>query len=204
MFLMATYEATVERLNKQGEFFKPYRSTVPEGRQGQWYIKRFEIAIDMQNLRMCRDGRGCSPGEFTMLVRGNTTVMSDTDAEVNDFLPFVKAAFGDVLVSGLGLGCVTAALLAKPEVTSVTVIEIDADVIALVAPHLACDRLTIVNADITKWTPAKGQRFDIGWHDIWDTITSDNLPEITHIKRRLAKRVKRQLAWCEREARENC
>ena len=149
MFLLGTYEATVSALLEQGKRFAPYRSKVPAGERGRWSISTFEIAVDIQNLRMCRDGRGCSPGTFTRLVRDKrTTVMSDTDAEINDFLPLIHAAFGDVLVSGLGLGCVTQALLARPEVNSVTVIEIDADVIALVGPHLECDRLTIVNADI--------------------------------------------------------
>jgi len=195
-----THDELVAVLVKQGERFAQYRSKAPVGQQGRWTIDRFEVRVDLQNLRMMVMGRGCSPGTFTRLVRDERTiVMSDTDAEVNDFLPFVRAARGKVLVSGLGLGCVTQALLAKENVEHVTVIEIDADVIALTAPHLACDRLTVINADAREWKPARGQKFSCGWHDIWDTISGDNLPEMQAMKQKYRRRCQWQMGWAERE-----
>ena len=194
------YETLVAKLTEQGKLYDQYRSKAPEGAQGRWTIDRFKVEVDLQNLSMLCQGRGCSPGIFTRLVRDERTiVMSDTDAEIADFLPFVRMARGKVLVSGLGLGCVAQALLAKPNVEHVTVVEIDADVIALTAPHLACDRLTVINADAREWKPARGQKFSCGWHDIWDTISGDNLPEMKEMKQRLRRRCQWQMAWAERE-----
>ena len=48
-------------------------------------------------------------------------------------------ATGRVLINGLGLGMLLAAILRKPDVKRVRVIEHDADVIALVGPTFATD-----------------------------------------------------------------
>ncbi len=153
-----------------------WKSTVPEGTRGPWRVERFTVTqkdVAIYNLRLAfspgMGGRQVPPGTYTRLMRGTTLVMSDTPAERRDHSYAIRMAKGDVLVNGLGLGLVATAMLAKPEVTSVTVVEKSADVIALVAPHLD-PRLAIIEADALAWTPPKKANYGAAWHDIWDDI----------------------------------
>lgn len=75
-------------------------------------------------------------------------IMSDTPSEIREHKMAIEDATGDVVITGLGLGCIVSALLAKPDVNTITVVEIDRDVIALTGPYYADEpRVTIVNAD---------------------------------------------------------
>lgn len=166
--------------------------SVPEGTAGRWSVKH----IDIPDSPIARyRERHFEPGQYTQLWRGGTLVMSDTPAERYDHLPFVRAASGDVLISGLGLGMCLGAVLAKPDIQSVTVVEIAQEVIDLVAPSYQDPRLTIVHADARNWKPAKGRRFRAVWHDIWDDICGDNLPEMHSLNRRYARRADWKGCW---------
>jgi len=80
---------------------------------------------------------------------------------------------------------------------SVTVVEKSKDVISLVAKHYLGDhRVTIVNADAYLYKPPKGVKYDAVWHDIWDNICGDNLPEMTRLHRKYGKRADWQGSWC--------
>ena len=185
------------------------RSTVPEGRSGDWRVERFEIdemGARLANLRMTFQGHGyraVQPGVFTRLVRGKppggTTVMSDTRAELMDHYEPISMAAGNVLINGLGLGIVAQACLRKSEVSSVTVIEQSPDVINLVVPHIANDRLAVIRADALTWNPPKGSRYAMVWHDIWDNICSDNLEQMKLLHRRYGRRTDWQGSWCRDE-----
>lgn len=171
--------------------------TVPEGSLGPWTVKRFTVeALDLGNLRMALDGRGCQPGTYTQLLHKNRgVVMSDTTAEQRDHYEFQHRARGHVLINGLGLGMCLAAALAKPEVTAATVVEIDADVIALVGPHYTDPRVEIVHASAYDYQPPKGVRYGAVWHDIWDSICADNLPEMAKLHRKYGRRTDWQGSW---------
>lgn len=182
------------------------KSSVPEGELGNWRVERFEVdksGADLFNLRQTLQGTGSRyilPGTYTRLVRGrSTTVMSDTRAELDDHWEIVYKAKDHVLIHGLGLGIVAQACLRKPEVTHVTVIEKSGDVIDLVAPHIADDRLTVLHADALTWKPPKGQRYGAVWHDIWDDICGDNLEQMRFLHRRYGRRTDWQGSWCHKE-----
>lgn len=203
---------------------------VPEGVSGEWSVQKFSLNDDrvgLENLRAIRDGfwhRVCPPGDYTRLLRGRTTVMSDTPAEAHDHDRFYKAARGAVLINGLGLGFALAAILNKKAhplglnllkdderyvVQHVTVIERSLDVLKLVAPtftgvpwnaklrEMRDARVTFVHADAREWRPARGEKFDVAWHDIWDNICGDNLAEINTLKRAYGHKTKWQGAWSE-------
>jgi spermidine synthase len=105
-----------------------------------------------------------------------------------------------VLIGGLGIGMVLNAVLLKDEVEHVTVIELEPDVIKLVGPHYEAkfgDRLTIIQADVMQWLPPKGTVFDLAYFDIWPDICTDNLKDITALKRRWVRRAKVRLFWVE-------
>lgn len=184
---------------------------VPEGKSGDWEITRFEVTekeAQFHNLREAMHGsrRTIKPGMYTRLTLCGYVVMSDTPAEIQDFSKPVRVAQQShrsesrhVLINGLGLGVVLQAILDEPSVEHLTVIEKSANVITLVASHWKSrygDRLTIIHADAFEWKPPKGERYCVVWHDIWDDITSDNLPEMHRLHRKYGRRCDWQGSWC--------
>lgn len=141
-------------------------------------------------------GRLVPKGRYLALRRNGSIIMSDTPDELRDLREFRYQATGAVLINGLGLGIATCMALGKPEVTSVTVIELSQDVINLVAPHIIDSRLTIIQADAYTYLPKKGTKFDVVWHDIWDTICADNLEGMKRLHRKYGKRATWQGSWC--------
>ncbi len=171
--------------------------SIPEGQSGNWRVERFEVSESDATFSAIRDGwRAVRPGTYTRLMRGGVLVMSDTPAEISDHLGMIRRASGSVLINGLGLGMCAAAVLAKDVVTDVTVIEKSPDVIALVEPSLASDKLTVVNADALEFKPTKGKRYNVVWHDIWDYICADNLSDMHKLHRRYGRRADWQGSWC--------
>lgn len=177
--------------------------TVAEGASGNWKVKKFEVIrkeAGLYNLRLIRDGqrrRVVPLGWYTRLSHRGKVVMSDTPAESHENAPAYRAATGRVLVNGLGLGFVLQAILRKPEVTHVTVIEKSTDVIRLVKPSVTDRRVRIVRADATTWRPARGEKFDVVWHDIWSDIDEDNRKEMTMLKRAYGRCAGWQGCWSE-------
>jgi hypothetical protein len=176
--------------------------TVPVGSAGPWAIEEFEISPSQATLYNIgqRGYAHVGPGRYKRLVHAKRgTVMSNTPMEVRTHRGAVQAAHGRVLIAGLGMGMVLEAILAKPDVQSVVVVEIDPDVIALVGPHfdqhLATGRLQIVQADIFAWKPDTGDSFNFWWFDIWNDICGDNLPHMTKLARRFARQPGEKRFW---------
>lgn len=170
---------------------------IPDGKQGNWEVRTFEVPKEdlSQKISMWKTGRAVPPGIYKELRRGGTLVMSNTPDEIRDFRHFVWKATGSVLVNGLGLGVLVKALLDKTDITEITVIEKSAEVIELVASHYNDERLTVINADAFEWQPPKGKRYNCVWHDIWDFICGDNLPEMEKLHRKYGRRCDYQDSW---------
>jgi spermidine synthase len=108
-------------------------------------------------------------------------------------------AEGHVLISGLGIGMILRPLAAKDGVKSITVLELEQDVIDLVAPHYSdLDKLTIIAANAFEWVPDK--QYDMAFHDIWPTYGASMLPDFKTLKARYKKHVTHQFFWAERLA----
>lgn len=187
-----------------------YKVDVPECRIGDWAIEKFEITEDgakLHNLRAIYHGYGyrrVSPGMYTRLTCNSQLVMSDTRAEIRDHLKIIRKAKGKVLLNGLGLGLVLRACLINPDVDHVTVIEIASEVIDLVVPHLReyfGDKFTVIEDDALTWKAPKNSRWDVVWHDIFDSICVDNMSAMTRLKRRYGNRCDWQGCWAEYEHR---
>lgn len=117
--------------------------------------------------------------------------MSDTPDEYRDHIYFIHSAKGHVLVAGLGIGMVANMIARKPEVARITIVEVSEDVIALTGPALKAvhgDKIEIVHGSIFDYQPPKGTVYDALWFDIWDFICADNLPEMTKLHRKFARR----------------
>jgi hypothetical protein len=166
---------------------------LPEMEKGDWRIDQFTLT----GKEFQRWGsRHVPPGTYTRLRRGGTLVMSDTPNEMSDHYDIVREATGKVLLNGLGLGMVLKNVLLKEEVTEVTVVEVDPDLIQLVGPYYDDKRVTILCADALTFKPPKGKRYNAVWHDIWDDICIDNLEEMGTLHRKYGRRTDWQGSWC--------
>jgi hypothetical protein len=178
-------------------------SVVPAGKSGDWRVIKRTVSkkeADHDNFMMLLSGaasRQVKPGKYTVLLRGNQVVMSDTPAEVRDHVMAAHKATGHVLINGLGIGLIARACLLKKDVKSVTVIELSPDVIKLTSKHIKDPRLTIIQADAYTWQPPKEAFYDVVWHDIWDTISPENLKLMGKLHRKYARRCGWQGSWAQ-------
>lgn len=82
------------------------------------------------------------------------------------------------------MGMILHPILDKENVRTVTVIEKEPDVIALIQPSLPSPKLAIIQADIFLWKPPKGAKYDMIYFDIWPDMCADNMPEIAKLHQR--------------------
>lgn len=197
----------------RGERDRLRRVDVPIGKSGDWEISRFNVSASDANFHNLRESvhgrrRMIVSGMYTKLTCSGVIVMSDTPAELQDHWEPARRAKDDhgdpdypnnILINGLGLGVVLQAVLDEPTVDHVTVVEKSSDVILLVGKHYEKkygDRLTIVCADSLKWKAPKRHRYSVVWHDIWNNICADNLPEMHRLHRKYGRRCDWQGSWC--------
>ena len=181
--------------------YENYKVNVPEGVSGDWKVEKFTVAEnDIMAIAYALHGRPVPPGIYTRLMKKGAfdPIMSDTPAEISDHFSFIRNATGKCLLNGLGLGMVLKALLGKPEVTHIDVVEIEQDIINLAWPvYQDGERVTLYHADAFTIQWPKDKYWDCAWHDIWPSLCTDNLPEIAKLKHKYAHRVKYQKAWAE-------
>jgi len=192
--------------------WEDFKVDLPEGSKGDWKVRHFEVteeAAAFEGLRAVINGsrRAATEGLYTGLYQtfgnlnqGGEVVMSDTMDEILDHFEAYRQSClrgGNILIHGLGLGMITSAICELPHVNHVTVVEVEGDVIDLVAPTLLSryDNLTIVEEDSLTWTPVRGSRFQVVWHDIWTNIDSNNLPQMRLLHERYRRRTEWQGAW---------
>ena len=105
-------------------------------------------------------------------------IMQDSEAEYNEHQWLWDNAEGDILIGGLGLGLIHQPLIDNPDVTSVTVVELEQDVIDLVWDDCAKDiTFTLVTSDFETWNPPNGSFWDVIWCDTWLIDNSLSLSE---------------------------
>ncbi len=112
--------------------------------------------------------------EFLSVAEKNTTWMSITPNEIETMKSAIDESRGQVVTFGLGLGYFAFMASLKPEVTSVTIVETNPDMIALFKkdllpqfPHK--EKIKIVQADAFEFA-AKDMKtlgFDVAFVDLW-------------------------------------
>lgn len=113
------------------------------------------------------------------LLRNGQTWMSMTPYEIESQEIGVRLSHGHVLICGLGMGWSAAACALRGEVTAVTVVEGDRDVIALFEalgvtgqlPPAARAKIRIVDGDAFAYRPERP--VDLLMPDIWYPLVSD-------------------------------
>jgi len=191
--------------------FPPMYEVLPQGECGGAKIEHFEIDTSRSVVTRLRaefnpDTRWYTfipPGKYARLSVDGVMYMTDTGHEHYSSLPLLNNAYGNVLVSGLGLGMVIPPLLANPKVDSVCVVEKNTDVVRLVLPpllryiqaHTDFGRsrdLCVSKGDVWNWDPyadtlSENRKFDTIFHDIWPNLGPELLPEFAKLKRRYRK-----------------
>jgi spermidine synthase len=163
---------------------------IPESTCGVAAIEHFEVSEQASRFSSIRGATDYVPaGKYARLSVHGQLMMTDTPMEHMTNYEFVRKANGDVLVAGLGLGMILHPIMESDKILSVTVVEKYADVIALVSPTVQHPKLTIVNADIYEWKPAKGTKFDTIYFDIWAEQSTDTLEDMKklHLRFRSCK-----------------
>jgi spermidine synthase len=174
--------------------FVPMVEVLPEDRCGVAVIEHFDVNSHESAMTAFRRGEFVPEGRYARLRVNGGVMMSDTRMEQVSNLEAVHRATGDVLIAGLGLGLILIPILRLERVSSVTVIEKYADVMALVQGPIrqrvgerAAAKLHVINADIFEWRPPqRGRQYDAIYFDIWPDICVDNLAEITKLRRAFA------------------
>jgi len=169
---------------------------IPETKINDVRVEHFEVSESESALTYIR-GRGVPPGKYVRLFVDGDLMMSYTPEEIRSNMDFIIFATGDVLVAGLGLGVILHKPLEREDVKSILVIEKSQDVIDAVLPHIRHPRLEVVCADIFDWRPPKGRKWDTIYFDIWPDICVDNLEDVSRLKRKFARRLRRDnpKAW---------
>ncbi len=183
--------------------YEQYKVDVPTNKSNNWSIEQFEVTEDQAAIERMRSmfsgGRGVPVGKYTALKRNGQIIMSDTPDEINDLSPIIRNAKDHVLINGLGLGIAIKACLDNEKVTHVTVVENSPDVIQLTGTHYKDkygDKLTIILDNAFSYKPPVNIRYGAVWHDIWDNICVDNLPEMHKLHRKYGRRAYWQDSWC--------
>jgi hypothetical protein len=195
-----------------------HKVNLPEGQVGNWAIERFTVrrGVPVPTYRLIY-GHECPPGTYTRLVRyeggapevgdtmdgraylGGHEVMTDLPGEIEDHagvMEQIQMHGGRILVHGLGLGLIVKFALAQPNVTHVDVVELNHDVIDLVAHHYAADdRLHVHHGNAFTYEWPENARWTVAWHDIWDNYLLANLEEMESLGQRFADRTRWQGFW---------
>lgn len=152
---------------------------IPNGKKGEWEVKQ---VIDPPNKEYSTANFRCSmfggqkavkvswPHETKRhyLKQNGSTWMSDIPCEYAQMLDCIKVIRGHVLIGGLGLGLVATLLGQKKQVKSITIVEMEQDVIDLVQPHLVLGKpSTFIHEDLFNFLKTTKQIFDHAFYDIW-------------------------------------
>jgi hypothetical protein len=151
---------------------------IPNGESGEYKIQQCTTTTGEDSWLNYAAYRNIASGNYTVLYRKFGTswlnIMQDTEQEYEEHDWMMSRLSGDILIGGLGIGMINIPLLASSNITSVTIVEKEQDVIDLVWDDCAKDdRFTLVCDDIHTWTPPEGSSWDVGWFDTWLTTDAD-------------------------------
>lgn len=183
---------------------------IPEARVGSMSVSHFEVTqeeADRVNLLNALgnphfDDEETVPGTYVRLYShaDNCTLMTDSNSERVTNLEVVEKARGNVLIAGLGLGMIICPIYMKLCVDKITIVEHSPHVIKLVMPHLLkwldknhikglgepC-QIRVSRANIHKWKPPRGEKYDTIYFDIWNTPSPDACLEMVSLGMRYQK-----------------
>lgn len=164
---------------------------IPKGKVGKWEIKRKVVKpgetltiVSMRDAifsgKKSQEVLVSMPLTIHQLFENGNLWMSDSPQEQELHKDIVDKCKGDVLIGGLGLGYIASMLDQKNDVNSITVVELEKDVIGLVWKHLKLKKAKIVQADLFDYLKYTKDKFSWAYYDIWAPTGEDIL--YTHIR----------------------
>ena len=190
---------SLARLEPEPLLQNPYMRCIrfPQALQGRWEMTRmayepYELFV-RDDLLCLPDGReiprlGYFDRRFAYpaVLEGGREWMTVTPNEVATMAPALSQVRGRVAVMGLGLGYFAFMASEKNDVRAVTVVERDADVIALFERHLLPqfahrEKVRLVRADAFDLAQAGLDGFDCAFVDLWHDV-SDGAPMYLRMK----------------------
>lgn len=170
--------------------------TYQEGEFGKW---RLTIGRLPPLLRGYYNGLHAPADRYNPnLSKDERIWMSVSPMETESQYPMVQAAYGHVVVMGLGMGMVLFNLLQRAPVVRVTVIEKDPDVISGFRLFSGCrdwehlEKATITQGNALSWT---GSDVDVVLADIWPKLGDTRIERHMRVMRRNIPGAKRFMAW---------
>lgn len=176
-------------MNTHHTQFTPMATILKPGELGTVCVEHFTVSSAEEaftRMRAAATGRMrevVPAGDYVRLRIDGQLYMTDTPTEQVENRELLRRARGDILIAGLGIGMVLPPLLANPSVTSVTVVEINPDVVSLISPQIDNPKLTVIVGDIHTWDPGD-QTWDVIYFDIWANLCDDNVDQISDLHRR--------------------
>jgi hypothetical protein len=142
---------------------------------GEWRLESFEVPF----LRGYWRGLRPIPHLSYRLLKGNTLWMSTTPMELESQQHAIEEFTGRVVIAGGGLGITAFNAVLKESVESVTIIEIDPDVINFVEWQARevgwpnWEKVRWIGADAKGLSPELPRvKIDFLWVDIWEKLGS--------------------------------
>jgi hypothetical protein len=178
---------------------------IPNGESGDFKIESCTTTTGEGSWLNYVNHKQITGGPYTVLYQkmyGHwLNIMQDTEAEYTEHDWLMSRLSGDILIGGLGIGMIHIPLLASSDVTSVTIVEKNQDVIDLVWANCAKDdRFTLVCDDINTWDPdvtdgLPTTSWDVGWFDTWLTFDEQMPDYITRINNKYGSYVSEIGGW---------
>jgi hypothetical protein len=136
----------------------------------------------------------------------NEYVMDNGPFEMVSNKKFLDNCYGDILIIGLGLGMIVYPLLNDISVTSITIVEIDPEIIGYIGGIIKSNdinsKVNIVEGDVFEYY--KGitrETFDYIYFDYWDRLNEQAYSEMVTVKELYGGNLKDSNSiihcWCE-------
>ena len=119
-------------------------------------------------------------------------IMSDTWMEQHTNIDFVRRANGNVLVAGLGIGMIILAIQDKPDIKSVTIVDLHQGIYDIIMPTLSKhlnNKVKVVICDIHDFVPEI--KYDVIYCDIWNDVSGGNWDEMKKLTKKFKHKIDR-------------
>ena len=150
----------------------------------QWHYKRFEKYAHLLKIDK----------EYVMLYdkHQSKVMMTNNEFEMSSNQKFIDNSKGDVIIFGLGIGLIVYPLLQDDDIKSITIIEIDKELIDqtsyLLLESDTKSKLSIINQNAFQYEDNK--KYDTIYFDIWPLINKEAFKEMKILSEKFSKNLK--------------
>lgn len=139
-----------------------------------------DILIDAEFTEVSQIGYFDTSFPYLAVLKDDVVWMSTDPNEINTMSSSIAKAKGNILAFGLGLGYFPIMCASKKEVTSVTIVEKDPEIIKIFKKHILPlfeykEKITIIEDDAFKYARKDLSEYDYLFIDIWHN-PEDGLP----------------------------